>query len=328
MHLLLGLLYADHKFVRRRRANSKLADLEAQNHQPNPKLTAMLSVASLLNPVKPEPRGTQLPSSPPSSLYTSSSTHGSPQLSTQSLIKKQKMTKDGAVFAKGKIKGDVRYPPFEKLDEESMREVQRFQVYPLGKIEEYCRHIPYNSEKKSFLEKTGRESFEGTMTPFNEEAQDPLANSDCSIPVHIQCPRRRQGLHRDVGLQHRARSHHTFLQMLQIFKGKSCLLEIKDHAKIIQTTPAKMLNMNPGLKEITHSITGGALAAQGMKFNLQQALLFLTQHCRILDAILLRPRSLYDLLRTHSRCADPNFRSNISLPLRSTRSPRTRPLDH
>jgi hypothetical protein len=24
-----------------------------------------------------------------------------------------------------------------------------------------------------------------------------------------------------------------------------------------------MLNMNPGLKEITHSITGGALAAQG-----------------------------------------------------------------
>ena len=30
-----------------------------------------------------------------------------------------------------------------------------------------------------------------------------------------------------------------------------------------QTTPAKMLNMNPGLKEITHSITGGALAAQG-----------------------------------------------------------------
>lgn len=28
-------------------------------------------------------------------------------------------------------------------------------------IVEYPRHIPYNSEKKSFLEKTGRESFEG-----------------------------------------------------------------------------------------------------------------------------------------------------------------------
>lgn len=31
----------------------------------------------------------------------------------------------------------------------------------MGKIGEYCRHIPYNSEKKGFLERTGRESFEG-----------------------------------------------------------------------------------------------------------------------------------------------------------------------
>lgn len=30
-----------------------------------------------------------------------------------------------------------------------------------------------------------------------------------------------------------------------------------------KTTPAKMLNMNPGLKEITHSITGGSIMAQG-----------------------------------------------------------------
>ena len=71
------------------------------------------------------------------------------------------MTKDGAVFAKGKIKGDVSYPPFERFDEDTLLEIQKFQVYPLGKITEYCRHIPYNSEKKSFLEKTGRESFEG-----------------------------------------------------------------------------------------------------------------------------------------------------------------------
>lgn len=30
-----------------------------------------------------------------------------------------------------------------------------------------------------------------------------------------------------------------------------------------QTTPAKMLNMNPGLRDITHSITGGSIMAQG-----------------------------------------------------------------
>ena len=77
------------------------------------------------------------------------------------------MTKDGAVFAKGKIKDEVNYPPFERLDEGTMREVQKFQVYPLGKIEDYCRHIPYNSEKKTFLEKTGRESFEGMITLTN-----------------------------------------------------------------------------------------------------------------------------------------------------------------
>ena len=74
--------------------------------------------------------------------------------------KKTKMSKDGAVFAKGKVKGDVNYPPFEDLDDETRRGIQKFQVYPLGKIQQYCRHIPYNSEKKSFLEKTGRESFE------------------------------------------------------------------------------------------------------------------------------------------------------------------------
>ena len=74
------------------------------------------------------------------------------------------MTKDGAVFAKGKIKGDVNFPPFERLDAETIREVEKFQVYPLGKIQDYSRHIPYNSEKKSFLEKTGRESFEGKIS--------------------------------------------------------------------------------------------------------------------------------------------------------------------
>lgn len=30
-----------------------------------------------------------------------------------------------------------------------------------------------------------------------------------------------------------------------------------------QTQPAKMLNLNPGLRDITHSITGGSIAAQG-----------------------------------------------------------------
>jgi hypothetical protein len=95
------------------------------------------------------------------------------------VIKKQKMTKDGAVFVKGKIKGEVNFPPFERLDEETIREVEKFQVHPLGKIREYSRHIPYNSEKKSFLEKTGRESFEGKKFDSSRS----LTHADPSIAV-------------------------------------------------------------------------------------------------------------------------------------------------
>jgi len=76
------------------------------------------------------------------------------------------MTKDAAVFSKGKIRGDMNYPPFERFDEATLREIEKFDVFPLGKIQDYPRHIPYNSEKKSFLEKTGRESFEGMVFLF------------------------------------------------------------------------------------------------------------------------------------------------------------------
>ncbi|EKD17802.1 APSES transcription factor Xbp1 [Drepanopeziza brunnea f. sp. 'multigermtubi' MB_m1] len=155
------------------------------------------------------------------------------------------MTKDGAVFAKGKIKGDVRFAPFERLDEDVLREVQRFHVYPLGDIQEYARHIPYNSEKKSFLEKTGRESFEVFQYVFklpNKPDKEFVVMWDYNIGL---------------------------VRITPFFK---CF----DFSK---TTPAKMLNMNPGLKEITHSITGGALAAQGYWMPYACALAVCTTFC-------------------------------------------------
>lgn len=76
-------------------------------------------------------------------------------------MKKQKMTKDGPLFAKGQIKGMVNFRPYDMLDERAQEQVNKFRVSPLRHIHEYPRHIPYNSEKKTFLEKTGRESFEG-----------------------------------------------------------------------------------------------------------------------------------------------------------------------
>jgi len=71
------------------------------------------------------------------------------------------MSKDSAIFTKGKIKGEVRYPPCEVLDAQLAAQYEHFELYPVGRIADYARPIPYNSEKKSFLEKTGREGFEG-----------------------------------------------------------------------------------------------------------------------------------------------------------------------
>lgn len=75
--------------------------------------------------------------------------------------KKQKMAKDAPIFNKGKARGEIRYPAYEERDEELVRIHQEFRVHPFGNIADYPRHIPYNSDKKTFQDRTGRESFEG-----------------------------------------------------------------------------------------------------------------------------------------------------------------------
>ncbi|RFU27031.1 hypothetical protein B7463_g9296, partial [Scytalidium lignicola] len=204
----------------------------------------MLSVASLLNPVSPDEEDPHLSSNTSSSRYSPCSTYSSPTLAFLPSNRKQKMTKDGAVFAKGKVKGEVNFPPFQLLDSTTTRNVQKFQVFPLGKIDEFCRHIPYNSEKKSFLEKTGRESFEVFQYTFKLPGEDKVYTVMWDY---------------NVGL----------VRITPFFK---C-------CKYSKTTPAKMLNMNPGLKEITHSITGGALAAQGYWMPYSCALAVCTTFC-------------------------------------------------
>lgn len=71
------------------------------------------------------------------------------------------MPKDLTLFAESKTKGEIRYPPCETRDEEVAAQHQRFQIYPKYDIAKYCKTIPYSSEKKGFLEKTGRDGFEG-----------------------------------------------------------------------------------------------------------------------------------------------------------------------
>lgn len=60
-----------------------------------------------------------------------------------------------------KPQGPVNFAPYETVDQAAYRELRQFLVTPLGQIRQNCEHIPYNSSKKDFFEKTGRESIEG-----------------------------------------------------------------------------------------------------------------------------------------------------------------------
>ncbi|KAI2730135.1 hypothetical protein CBS147332_1987 [Penicillium roqueforti] len=122
---------------------------------------------------------------------------------------KRKMAKDAPIFRRGKIQGECRYPPCEERDADLEKAHRELSLRPMGNIADYPRHIPYASDKKTFQEKTGRDSF------------------------------------------------HVFQYTFQI-PG-----EDKEWHVMWDYNIAKMLNQNPGLRDICHSITGGALSAQG-----------------------------------------------------------------
>lgn len=78
--------------------------------------------------------------------------------------RRQKIPKDAAIFTDAKVHVPVNFPPYETCDNEELAsQHRRFQIYPLGNIyKKGARRIPYNSEKKDFMGKTGRDAFEGT----------------------------------------------------------------------------------------------------------------------------------------------------------------------
>ncbi|KAF2145210.1 uncharacterized protein K452DRAFT_201841, partial [Aplosporella prunicola CBS 121167] len=143
--------------------------------------------------------------------------------------KRQKASKVAAIFIKAKAKEPVRYPPHEgNEDADLLAEHKKFRINPLGHIKDYCRHIPYNSEKKLFFEKTGREALEVYQYEFFMPGDD----RDHVVMWDY-----------NIGL----------VRVTPFFKA----------CKYSKTTPARVLNINQGLRDLSHSITGGALAAQG-----------------------------------------------------------------
>jgi hypothetical protein len=115
-----------------------------------------MKIHSLLNPFCGEPQGHHDAESPARASVSYSS-------ALMTLPRRQKIPKDAPVFSEGnKIVGLVNYPPHEAEGDQNLAiQQKRFQIYPLGEIfRKGVRHIPYNSDKKDFLDKTGRDAFE------------------------------------------------------------------------------------------------------------------------------------------------------------------------
>lgn len=127
----------------------------------------MASIESLLNPVPPEP--VRRRQEWQEKLLQQQQQHEQQQQQRPNTFppdirerRPSRIPKDAPVFNPGKVRGQLRYAPFEERDEFLDKQHVLFEIHPaIGHIAEFPRHIPYSSEKKGFLEKTGRESFEG-----------------------------------------------------------------------------------------------------------------------------------------------------------------------
>ncbi|KAK5998437.1 hypothetical protein PT974_00816 [Cladobotryum mycophilum] len=192
--------------------------------------STMLPLHSLLNPTVPVPA--VCPPRRPSSTLSCSSTpvDKEPLQATMDrmLPSRSKTSKGLDNPTMPRPQGPVNFAPFEDVDEASVQELSRFRVRPFGQIRQSCEHIPYNSSKKDFFEKTGRES----MEVFKYQFQIPEDDNCYTVMWDY-----------NVGL----------VRMTPFFKSLG-------YAK---TKPSQMLDKNPGLRDITPSVTGGAVTAQG-----------------------------------------------------------------
>ncbi|KAI5463272.1 hypothetical protein BGZ63DRAFT_188190 [Mariannaea sp. PMI_226] len=191
----------------------------------------MISLQTLLNPAPADRDGMQsFRPSPASSSPIAFSPNADMSLPVLDFpcIPPMRTTRDSKDLEKTRLRGPVTYPPFETLNDRALYQMSRFQILSFGHIGQSVSHIPYNSGKKDFYEKTGRESFEVFRYKFTAPGQ----TTDYTIMWDY-----------NVGL----------VRMTPFFK---C-------CQYGKTVPAKMLNLNPGLKAITHSITGGSISAQG-----------------------------------------------------------------
>ncbi|TKA74115.1 hypothetical protein B0A55_07084 [Friedmanniomyces simplex] len=197
-------------------------------------------------------------SQPPTPAFTHvSSTASTPvpqtPVTATSSQQRTKLVKDAAIFVRGTPKEPVKYPPYECTEdsiclsdhamEDLAQQQERFAVFPSGRgdeglVADYQRHIPYSSEKKMFHGKTNRDAFEVFQYTFR-------------VPP---------------GTVKKQPENFHMKEHVVMWDYQVGLVRITPFFKALvysKTTPGKAIAANPGLKELSHSITGGALAAQG-----------------------------------------------------------------
>ncbi|KAG5974740.1 hypothetical protein E4U56_004294 [Claviceps arundinis] len=197
----------------------------------------MLSIAALLNPLEPG-RNNADPSLPCSSQHRyGASLHNSRSRCSeeQPILEGKRKEPTSAIAAQD----SVNFPPFEDVNDEVAREIKRYGVPQFGSIRETREHIPYNSSKRDFSIKTGRESIEALKYTFQIPGE---------TLVHTVLWDYRIG----------------FVRVAPFFKSMG----------YTKTKPSKALDKNPGLRDVCPSITGGAVSAQGywMPFHCARAL--------------------------------------------------------
>lgn len=123
----------------------------------------MLPIHALLNPAPPSPSQSS-PSSIARHLVSDRSLHlsnGPTSCEGVSPEFGRATTFVPRGLDRNKPNGPINYRPFEDVDEHSAQEIAKFSIGTFRNIANVCEHIPYNSAKKDFFEKTGRESIEG-----------------------------------------------------------------------------------------------------------------------------------------------------------------------
>ncbi|KAG6015429.1 hypothetical protein E4U54_003505 [Claviceps lovelessii] len=196
----------------------------------------MLSIAELLNPLEPVTSSADQSQPSPKQHRFGSSFHSSISRHSDERPRLDVRRRGPSPPA---VQGTVHFPPFEDVSDGVLREIRRYRISQFGRIHRSCEHIPYNSSKRDFCTKTGREYIEAFKYTFQIPGQTSVYTVMWDYTIGL-------------------------VRITPFFKSLG----------YTKTKPSQALDKNPGLRDVCPSITGGSVLAQGywMPFQCAKAL--------------------------------------------------------